>query len=919
LRKALEFYKRFASQNSPDPMFRKRMAQAHHQVGKIHHKLGEYDRGEIAFSREITLHQQLRKETPREQALRWNLVRAFNARGVLRDLAGRPGDARRDHQEAKKILVQLVKEHPKNADYQSQLGGTLHNLAMILNDQGDYLGVIRLLKQAIPHQEAALKIQPRNRNYRAYLRNHHGLKGTALHRLKRSAEAEQEYRAMLKLAIALANEVPSSPGDWQEVARGHSNLGSVLTGPNRLVEARKELEKAVEIGEILVRDFPAVPAYRRQLAAGCVNHGQLLRQLGHPKEAIIAFHKALDHSQFLVRRFPGVPPLHKELARVRRIFVDFLLEQDRPREAEKAYQHELAVYQGLVKEYPQDSTHRRKLADCWIRLSRFLGQTNRLQEALAASRQALDVLASLLKVEPEKLQHRLALGDAWYNRGHVLKLADQPQQALEAFQTAANICQLLVDQSPKIPLFRRKLATCINDVGLMLTATEKPREALAAYRTAIKHQRQLVDEYPRDLDFLSDLAGTLNNFALLIRERGELAPALKMLQEAVNLQQDVLEKDPHHEQGRVFLRNHYHHLAKLLIDMEKPAEAADVLAKLNTLLKKHPNGFLDTYDRATYQRYLSRHIHDLGVLQYQLGKLPEAEKSFAEALIIDRRLVKQFPRVAAYRSSLGTTLFNQALMVRKAGQLLKARRLFEEAIDHQKAAHEAEPVNSQFRDLLRRHHEMLALTLQELKEPREAAEAAEEMFKIRPDSSTNALKAAELLAGCITLVQKDSGMTAEERNVKSRQYEHRIKQLLTIAVEKCPDRPPAHNNLAWSLANHSSPLVRNPARAVELVRKAVTKAPTNGAYWNTMGVALFYAGQWKDAKAALGKSMAFRHGGDSYDWFVLSMAHCKLGEKHEARKWFHKAVAWMDDKKNQGKIDADLRRFRAEAAALLGD
>ena len=61
--------------------------------------------------------------------------------------------------------------------------------------------------------------------------------------------------------------------------------------------------------------------------------------------------------------------------------------------------------------------------------------------------------------------------------------------------------------------------------------------------------------------------------------------------------------------------------------------------------------------------------------------------------------------------------------------------------------------------------------------------------------------------------------------------------------------------------------------------------------------------------------MELRQGGSSADWFSLAMAQWPLGEKEQARKRFHQAVLWMD--KNQPQ-DAELRRFRAEAAALLG-
>jgi hypothetical protein len=45
------------------------------------------------------------------------------------------------------------------------------------------------------------------------------------------------------------------------------------------------------------------------------------------------------------------------------------------------------------------------------------------------------------------------------------------------------------------------------------------------------------------------------------------------------------------------------------------------------------------------------------------------------------------------------------------------------------------------------------------------------------------------------------------------------------------------------------------------------------------------------------------------------MAHWQLDQEEEARKWYDEAVAWMDKNRPQNE---ELRRFRAEAAELLG-
>jgi hypothetical protein len=61
--------------------------------------------------------------------------------------------------------------------------------------------------------------------------------------------------------------------------------------------------------------------------------------------------------------------------------------------------------------------------------------------------------------------------------------------------------------------------------------------------------------------------------------------------------------------------------------------------------------------------------------------------------------------------------------------------------------------------------------------------------------------------------------------------------------------------------------------------------------------------------------MTLRKGGDSSDWFFLAMAYWQLGRRDEARLWYDRAVQWMDKHVPNHR---ELRRFRAEAAALLG-
>src|SRR5262249_16339311 len=110
-------------------------------------------------------------------------------------------------------------------------------------------------------------------------------------------------------------------------------------------------------------------------------------------------------------------------------------------------------------------------------------------------------------------------------------------------------------------------------------------------------------------------------------------------------------------------------------------------------------------------------------------------------------------------------------------------------------------------------------------------------------------------------------------------------------------------------------------KAVALAKKAVELAPKEGNHWNTLGAAHYRAGNWKDAVAALEKSMQLRKGGDAFDFFFLAMAHWRLEHKEEAHKLYEKAIEWMD--KNQKQLeqnkqwDEELRRFKTETEELL--
>jgi tetratricopeptide (TPR) repeat protein len=127
----------------------------------------------------------------------------------------------------------------------------------------------------------------------------------------------------------------------------------------------------------------------------------------------------------------------------------------------------------------------------------------------------------------------------------------------------------------------------------------------------------------------------------------------------------------------------------------------------------------------------------------------------------------------------------------------------------------------------------------------------------------------------------------------------------------------SHNNLAWILVSRPDWRPQHAAEALEHAQKAVTLSPEDDDFYHTLGVAHCRAGHWKEALQCIEKSRRLEKNPgppSSFDLFFEAMAYCGLGDQEKARRCYDEGVQWME--KNIPD-HADLRRFRAEAAAML--
>jgi len=128
-----------------------------------------------------------------------------------------------------------------------------------------------------------------------------------------------------------------------------------------------------------------------------------------------------------------------------------------------------------------------------------------------------------------------------------------------------------------------------------------------------------------------------------------------------------------------------------------------------------------------------------------------------------------------------------------------------------------------------------------------------------------------------------------------------------------------YNVLAWRLVAGPEEM-RNPEVALRLAQKAAKLRPSNSFFHNTLGVAHYRSGQYKQALAVLQKTDKVNRlkqsGGIPWDVAFIAMAQYQLGHHEEAKKSLKRLRGLLKEGSFAG--DPEGQGFLREAEALIG-
>jgi serine/threonine protein kinase/tetratricopeptide (TPR) repeat protein len=462
---------------------------------------------------------------------------------------------------------------------------------------------------------------------------------------------------------------------------------------------------------------------------------------------------------------------------------------------------------------------------------------------------------------------RLRTTEAYRQVASIHELLGQPEQALAAYKEGLVVSSKLASEAPHDPAYRQNLARSYASLGgVYETSLRSGRrsEVEQAYAEALRIQEQLIHEFPADLGYQHDLGLTYNRLGYM-RLYGDTAKG-----------------------G-----------AALLAEAEWPVRRA--LEIRQKLVVAKPEEFI-------YRQELGGSLGNYGDLLMMTGQFQEAETVVGRELEVRQQLVDEFPTARDARDFLADAYVSLAGLRSSSGKFQEAAEAFRQELVLRKAFAAEFPGIWPYQTIVARSHITLGDALHRTSAQDESMAAYKDAIAVcteiigrHPECADAYIFWGEALAR--TGARKEAVAAWEK------------------VLQHGRDKAEAANFVARSIALSLDLRMQNReeavhlTRAVDLARKAVELAPENGWYWNTLGAAYLRTGQWTDAVAALDKSMQLRSGGDSADWLLLAMAHCRLGEREKARMWYGRAVPWMAKYKP---YDQELSRLRAEAVVLLG-
>jgi tetratricopeptide (TPR) repeat protein/tRNA A-37 threonylcarbamoyl transferase component Bud32 len=535
------------------------------------------------------------------------------------------------------------------------------------------------------------------------------------------------------------------------------------------------------------------------------------------------------------------------------------------RQQQRLLEDDLRINERLAARHGRDPMLRFHRGAAYCRMGDVQDLLGDRQQAEQSYQQAVTILDGLMSAHPPSRDCREQLAASWNNLGNLLGKTGRLAEADEAYRRAEPLLESLVADFPTVPLYRGKLGVVRSNRGRIATSLRRPAEA----EEHLRHARELLEKPPDDAScvwFRKQLVVVHFNRGMQLAEANRPKEALGAFQVAEDVYRQLPEEVTKTARGRE-LRSHVSfNLALQNKNLDEARKAEPYAQEALTLMERLA---ADCPGMLGYQTALGFRWLLMAEVQAELQMYPDAEGSCRKAIELLKPLASDLHREPDCGKRLTLTRLLLMKLLARRGCLNEAGEVYAEALNVQEQLVRAFPADVQSQDVL----VTLCLSWDELLE--------------------------------------EAGRPRQPAAVYYRLLDYQ-RQLMT----RHPQEQLHRQVLAWLLASCPAEECRRPQEAARLALIGI-ESSNNGTDQVVRGTAYYQMGRYEDALPALEQAVALLQldPDRATAHFLLAMTWHRLGDSSRAHVEHARGCEWM--KKDHSR-DLDERRFRAEAAKVLG-
>jgi serine/threonine protein kinase len=350
---------------------------------------------------------------------------------------------------------------------------------------------------ALASYERLLALHPQDATLQWQVARMYRIRGNLSRFLDKTADAEESYKASIRLLNQLVAEHPTEPRYRELSALTMRDYGGLLQRLGRFQEAIKTADDAIRLYEDLRIARPNQLNYTRNLAGSLLSRSDWVYQVGRFAECERDARKSAELYANLAET-PGtrpepVDPLFRAMAE--HTVAMALRELNKIDQALKAHNTAVERISGLTKVTNSRDAwsfyHRTRAERAWT-----LGKLpDRAAEAIADLESAIagwDKLIKQLGENPTDL-HRKSVASLYSARLKIL--GGQNDAAAKDLAVAALVLEGLVFKQPAIPMYRYDLGRALTTQGQIAAS---PEQAAISYRKAREMLNAASKQFPEN-------------------------------------------------------------------------------------------------------------------------------------------------------------------------------------------------------------------------------------------------------------------------------------------------------------------------------------------------------------------------------------------------------------------------------------